>query len=65
MKNPYISDLEWESLQYQDWKSVNKDSAVNTTNKIKLNIDGEMKEFDKGLGAAENSEIVYNLDAKL
>ncbi len=60
-ENPYISDLEWESA-VSGWKSVNKDSAVNTTNKIKLNIDGEIKEFDKGLGAAENSEIVYSLD---
>ncbi|MFR4003045.1 MAG: NPCBM/NEW2 domain-containing protein, partial [Romboutsia timonensis] len=62
-KYDYISDLDWESAE-SGWKTVNKDSAVNTTSKIKLNIDGTIKEFDKGLGAAQNSEIVYNLDGE-
>ena len=57
----YLSDMSWESA-VSGWKSVNKDSAVNTTNKIKLNIDGTVKEFDKGIGAATDAEIVYNLN---
>ena len=57
----YISDIEWESA-VSGWKTVNKDSAVNLTNKLKLNVNGEIKEFDKGIGAATNAEIVYNLD---
>ena len=62
-ENTYLSDLEWESA-VSSWKPVNKDSAVNTTEKIKLNVDGQIKEFDKGFGTAENSEIVYDLDGK-
>ena len=60
-ESTYISDIEWESA-VSGWKTVNKDSAVNLKNKIKLNINGEIKEFDRGIGAATNAEIVYNLD---
>ncbi|MGG7142120.1 NPCBM/NEW2 domain-containing protein [Clostridium nigeriense] len=60
-ESTYISDIEWASA-VSGWKTVNKDSAVNLTDKIKLNINGEIKEFDKGIGAATNAEIVYNLD---
>lgn len=59
--NSYLTDLNWESA-VSGWKSVNKDSAVNTKSKIKLNVNGEVKEFDRGIGAATNAEIVYNLD---
>ena len=57
----YLSDLDWESA-VSGWKNVNKDSAVNLSEKIKLKINGEIKEFDKGIGAATNAEIVYKLD---
>ncbi|MEO2508817.1 NPCBM/NEW2 domain-containing protein [Clostridium paraputrificum] len=57
----YISDMEWESA-VSGWKNVNKDSAVNSSNKIKLKVNGEIREFDKGIGAATNAEIVYKLD---
>ena len=57
----YLSDIEWESA-VSGWKNVNKDSAVNLKDKIKLNINGEVKEFDKGIGAATNAEIVYKLN---
>ncbi|MDU5110717.1 MAG: NPCBM/NEW2 domain-containing protein [Clostridium sp.] len=60
-ESAYLSDIEWESA-VSGWKSVNKDSAVNLKNKIKLKVNGEIKEFDKGIGAATNAEIVYNLD---
>lgn len=60
-KCDYISDLSWESA-VSGWKSVNKDCAVNTSNKIKLNVNGEVKEFNKGIGAATDAEIVYKLD---
>ncbi|MDB2087739.1 NPCBM/NEW2 domain-containing protein [Clostridium paraputrificum] len=57
----YLSDLDWASA-VSGWKKVNKDSAVNLSEKIKLNVNGEIKEFDKGIGAATNAEIVYELD---
>ncbi|MGL5084915.1 MAG: NPCBM/NEW2 domain-containing protein, partial [Clostridium sp.] len=59
----YASDVAWESAT-SGWRTVNKDSAVNSTNKIKLKVDGSIKEFDKGIGAATNAEIVYNLEGK-
>ena len=60
-ESTYLSDIEWKSA-VSGWKVVNKDSAVNLKNKIKLKVNGEIKEFDKGIGAATNAEIVYNLD---
>ncbi|MDB2113164.1 NPCBM/NEW2 domain-containing protein, partial [Clostridium paraputrificum] len=57
----YLSDLDWESA-VSGWKNVNKDSAVNLSEKIKLKVNGQIKEFDKGIGAATNAEIVYKLD---
>ncbi|MGL5353896.1 MAG: NPCBM/NEW2 domain-containing protein, partial [Clostridium sp.] len=59
----YASDVEWESAT-TGWKTVNKDKAVGSENKIKLNVNGEVKEFNKGIGVATNSEIVYNLEGK-
>lgn len=53
--------MDWE-VATSGWRSVNKDSAVASTNKIKLNVDGTIKEFEKGIGAATNAEIVYNLN---
>ncbi len=60
-EDKYLSDINWE-VAVSGWRSVNKDSAVASTNKIKLNVDDTIKEFDKGIGAATNAEIVYNLD---
>ena len=62
-KEGYLSDNEWESAT-AGWKNVKKDLAVNTNNKIKLNVNGEIKTFDKGFGTATNSEIIYNLEGK-
>lgn len=62
-KSEYISNMEWESAE-SGWKTVKKDAAVNTNNKIKLNVNGVVKEFDKGLGAATNAEIVYDLNGE-
>lgn len=59
----YLTDMNWESA-VSGWKSVNKDSAVNTTKKIKLKVDGAVKEFDRGIGAATDAEIVYNLNGE-
>ncbi|MFR2300090.1 MAG: NPCBM/NEW2 domain-containing protein, partial [Clostridium paraputrificum] len=41
----YLSDLDWESA-VSGWKNVNKDSAVNLSEKIKLKVNGQIKEFD-------------------
>ena len=60
-ENTYISDMNWEKA-VSGWRDVTKDTAVASSNKIKLNVDGTVKEFDKGIGAATNAEIVYNLD---
>lgn len=58
----FASDLTWKSAT-SGWKNVNKDSAVNTTAPIKLNIAGTQQTFAKGLGAAATAEIVYDLGA--
>lgn len=60
-QSSYLSDMNWESAT-TGWRSVVKDMAVGTTSKIKLNVDGTVKTFDKGIGAATNAKIVYNLD---
>lgn len=57
----YLSDLVWTSAT-SGWKTVNQDSAVNTTNKIKLKVNEEIREFNKGIGAATNAEIIYQLN---
>ncbi|WP_196000706.1 NPCBM/NEW2 domain-containing protein [Clostridium sp. 1001271B_151109_B4] len=60
-ESTYLSDIEWQSA-VSGWRTVNKDSAVNSSNKIKLKVNGEVREFDKGIGAATNAEIIYELD---
>ena len=60
-KSTYLSDMNWESAK-TGWRTVTKDTAVGSSDKIKLNVDGKVKTFDKGIGAATNAEIVYNLD---
>ena len=55
--------MNWISAQ-SGWRSVIKDKAVGTNDKIKLNIDGSVKTFDKGFGAATNAEIVYDLEGQ-
>ena len=59
-ESTYLSDMDWVSAK-TGWRTVVKDMAVGTTKKIKLNVDGEVKIFDKGIGAATNAEISYNL----
>ena len=56
----YLSDIDWISAT-TDWSTVKKDLAVSGA-KIKLGVNGEEKEFDKGIGTHANSEIVYNLE---
>ena len=60
-QSTYVSDLDWVSAT-TGWKTVVKDKAIGTNNKIKLNIDGKVQTFDKGIGTATYSEIVYDLD---
>ena len=59
----HTSDLEWVSAT-TDWKTVNKDMANSSTNKIKLQVHGIAKEFDKGIGTCGNSEVIYDLEGK-
>ena len=62
-ESSYLSDLEWVSAT-SGWKDVNKDSAVNTKNKIKLKVNGVIEEFNKGIGAATHAEVVYDLNGE-
>ena len=58
----YLSDTDWISAR-TDYGSVRKDKASVNSN-IKLLLNGEVKEFTKGIGTHANSEIVYNLEGK-
>ncbi|MEK5581162.1 NPCBM/NEW2 domain-containing protein [Paenibacillus sp. FSL L8-0333] len=55
----YLSDVDWQSAK-TDYNVVRKDKA-SSNNPIKLLVNGEVKEFAKGLGTHASSEIVYNL----
>ncbi|OME60782.1 hypothetical protein BSK59_05010 [Paenibacillus odorifer] len=55
----YLSDIDWQSAK-TDYNVVRKDKA-SSNNPIKLLVNGEVKEFAKGLGTHASSEIVYNL----
>lgn len=61
-ESEYLSDIEWKSAR-TDWGTIQKDLAL-CGNNITLNINGENKIFDKGIGTHANSEIVYNLEGK-
>ncbi|OMD74395.1 hypothetical protein BSK48_00800 [Paenibacillus odorifer] len=54
-----LSDIDWQSAK-TDYNVVRKDKA-SSNNPIKLLVNGEVKEFAKGLGTHASSEIVYNL----
>lgn len=55
----FVSNINWESAR-TDYGQVRKDLASGGA-KIKVNVNGEEKVFDKGIGTHANSEIVYNL----
>lgn len=56
----YLSDIDWKSA-ITDYETVRKDKS-SSNNTIKLLVNGETKEFEKGIGTHANSEIVYNLE---
>lgn len=58
----FASDTEWKSAETA-WKTVNKDKSSGG-GAIKLFVNGEIKEFNKGIGTHASSEIVYDLDGK-
>ncbi|MFJ5621919.1 NPCBM/NEW2 domain-containing protein [Peribacillus loiseleuriae] len=58
----FATDTEWKAAQTA-WKNVNKDKA-SSGSAIKLLVNGETKEFAKGIGTHANSEIVYDLERK-
>ena len=53
----YLSDLTWQSgtTQY---------GSIRKNNNLKLLVNGEVKEFEKGIGIHANGEIVYDLSDK-
>ncbi|WP_162607587.1 discoidin domain-containing protein [Lachnoclostridium sp. An181] len=56
----YLSDLQWTSA-HSDYTDVKKDEAA-YGGKLVLNTEEGQREFDKGLGADTNSEIIYTLE---
>lgn len=58
----FASDTDWKSAQTA-WKTVNKDKA-SSGGPLKLLVNGEIKEFAKGIGTHASSEIVYDLEGK-
>lgn len=58
----FASDTDWKSAQTA-WRTVNKDKASEGAS-IKLRVNGEKKEFTKGIGTHANSTIVYDLTGK-
>ncbi|MFJ7935552.1 NPCBM/NEW2 domain-containing protein [Sporosarcina sp. NPDC096371] len=58
----FASDTNWNSAQTA-WKTVNKDKA-SVGESIKLLVNGETKEFAKGIGTHASSEIVYDLEGR-
>ena len=58
----FATDIDWKSATTA-WNKVNKDKA-SAGGKIKLLVNGETKEFEKGIGTHANSEIVYDLDGR-
>lgn len=58
----YLSDVDWVSAT-TSWRTVQKDQSAEG-HTLKLLVDGEQKEFAKGIGTHSNSEIVYNLEGQ-
>ncbi|MGL5695337.1 MAG: NPCBM/NEW2 domain-containing protein, partial [Peptostreptococcaceae bacterium] len=59
-----VSELDWKRGS-SGWLSIHKDKAINSTDsKIKLNVNGNILDFNKGLSVASHSEIVYDIAEK-
>ncbi|AWE07805.1 hypothetical protein DCE79_10595 [Lysinibacillus sp. 2017] len=58
----FATDIDWKSATTA-WNKVNKDKA-SAGDIIKLLVNGETKEFEKGIGTHANSEIVYDLEGE-
>ncbi|MCJ8342972.1 MAG: S-layer homology domain-containing protein [Cetobacterium sp.] len=57
----YLSEIEYDKSQSKtEYKSIMKDSNIDGK-KIKLRVDGEVVEFEKGIGAHATSTIVYDI----
>ncbi|MGL5151277.1 MAG: NPCBM/NEW2 domain-containing protein [Clostridium sp.] len=53
----YLSDYEWESVT-TEYGTPRKNSN------IKARVNGDIKEFEKGIGIHANGKVVYNLEGK-
>ena len=60
----YVSDLTWLSAS-SGWESVEIDKNCNGANSsaIALKVNGERKEFEKGLGVCADSEVRYDISS--
>ena len=56
----YLSDLQYESSSRVGWGEIKKDSNIEG-GKIKLIVDGELLQYDKGMGAHATSTLVYDI----
>ena len=55
----YASDMQWTSAT-AGWKTVQRDKNIEG-NTMQLLVNGQVKEFTKGIGTHATSEIVYDL----
>lgn len=57
----YLSELEYDTSKSNTaYKSITKDTNTNGS-KIKLVVDGEIVQFEKGMGAHATSTLIYDL----
>ena len=53
--------MNYEEGSKAGWGQIRKDTNVDGNGLIKLNVDGETKEFEKGMAAHATSTLIYNV----
>ena len=59
----YLSDIDYESGSSAGYGQIRKDTNVEGNSLIKLIVEGEVVEFNKGMAAHANSTLIYNVEA--
>ncbi|EKY27022.1 NPCBM/NEW2 domain-containing protein [Clostridium celatum] len=59
----YLSDLNWNPESYVGYGTFNRDKAPNG-GVITLLKDGDVKSFEKGIGAHAQSELIFDIEGK-
>lgn len=60
----YLSNLNYKSATV-GWESIRIDRNVNNNGRIRLKVNGQVKEFEKGIGAHATSEVVYDVSEQV